>query len=280
MSVVGPRVDALERMAIRALSSGKGRCKTTRDNLALLRYVEADFAGDCSSPVLVEFHARPDTRNTRKLVLPSEGKPMRVDAYVQCRKCENCLRRKAAHWRLRALSEGSYASRTWFGTLTFSPDSLHRHLLKVRADMHRQGLDYDALDVSDRFRQLERETGREVTLYLKRVRKEAQAPFRYLLVVEKHKSGMPHYHALLHESDPDQPVRKAVLQSQWRAGFSAFKLAEDKRALTYLTKYLTKEFLARVRASRNYGSPVEKGEATRSPLKFNGAGRIITEGSG
>lgn len=253
---MGQRVDTLERLAIRALGSGRAHCRTTRDGLALLRYVEADFAGDCSSPVLVELHARPDTRDKRKLVLPLEGKPMRVDAYVQCRKCENCLRRKAAHWRLRALSEGSYAARTWFGTLTFSPDSFHRFLLEVRANMHKQGLDFDGLSEADRFQQLERATGRAVTLWLKRVRKESKAPFRYLLVVEKHKSGLPHYHALIHEGSPDQPVRKAVLQGQWHAGFSAFKLADDKRALTYLTKYLTKEFLARVRASRNYGSPI------------------------
>jgi len=194
------------------------------------------------------------------MVLPAQGLPMTVTADVPCRRCENCLRRRAAHWRLRALSEGSYAARTWFSTLTFNPEARFECLTRARTGRTRvslgeQGVDYDALDETERFRLYERETYAHVRGWLKRVRKHNPA-FRYLLVVERHKSGDPHYHVLVHESDPDQPLRKRLLSSQWRSGFSQFKLVENRSQLTYSTKYLTKDFAARVRASQNYGTPV------------------------
>lgn len=93
---------------------------------------------------------------------------------------------------------------------------------------------------------------REVQLYIKRLRKKAR--FRYLVVVEAHESGLPHVHFLLHETH-DAPVRHAALKAQWPHGFIDAKLVEpsDTRAAAYVSKYLSKSVLARVRASERYG---------------------------
>src|SRR3546814_836309 len=78
-------------------------------------------------------------------------------------------------------------------------------------------------------------------------------PLRYLLVVEPHDDGFPHFHILMHEQD--SPVRKALLEEQWRSGFSHWRLVknEDPRSVYYACKYLTKSHQTRVRASRRYG---------------------------
>src|SRR5205814_1472707 len=80
------------------------------------------------------------------------------------------------------------------------------------------------------------------------------ARFRYLLIAEAHKSGVPHFHMLLHEPDVANTVRHATLRDQWRYGFTNFKLVSDPRAAGYIAKYLAKDALARVRASKDYGS--------------------------
>ena len=99
---------------------------------------------------------------------------------------------------------------------------------------------------------------REITLWLKRMRKKSD--FRYLLVAEAHKSGAPHFHALIHEMDPLRPCRERDMRKAWRGiGFLHAKLireGEDDagRASHYLTKYISKSMIRRVRASFRYGS--------------------------
>src|SRR3546814_8298459 len=89
-----------------------------------------------------------------------------------------------------------------------------------------------------------------VRSWLKRVRSVTGVPLRYLLVVEPHDDGFPHFHILMHEQD--SPVRKALLEEQWRSGFSHWRLVknEDPRSVYYACKYLTKSHQTRVRASR------------------------------
>lgn len=75
---------------------------------------------------------------------------------------------------------------------------------------------------------------------------------RYLAVAELHKNGFPHWHALVHE---EEGTTAANLQSHWTAGFSNVKLVREPRAILYITKYLHKEAMGRVRCSLNYGQP-------------------------
>jgi hypothetical protein len=79
---------------------------------------------------------------------------------------------------------------------------------------------------------------------------------RFLLVAEAHKTGLPHYHALIHEVDPERPVRSRILRQQWTLGFSQCKLVaqgDETKSASYVAKYLAKSAAARVRASQGYG---------------------------
>lgn len=148
------------------------------------------------------------------------------------------------------------SSRTWFGTLTLRPEVQHARLSQARLRLARQGLDYDELPSVERFAERHREISRDLTLYLKRVRKQSGAAMRYLLVAEVHKSGDPHYHALVHEQDPQRPIKHAVLSGQWTLGHEKWRLVSDERECAYVAKYLGKAKTARVRASLAYGTGV------------------------
>lgn len=175
---------------------------------------------------------------------------------VRCRKCDNCLRTRAALWRGRAKTEIDAAPRTWFGTLTLAPEHHSRTVMLADRILRRGGERFEDLSSSEQFKWRHEMISKEITLWLKRVRKESGARLRYCLVAEAHKSGLPHYHMLVHEQAGSPPVRHKVLASQWRLGWNQFKLS-DSGAAFYVTKYLTKSSMARVRASRRYGSPPE-----------------------
>ena len=98
------------------------------------------------------------------------------------------------------------------------------------------------------------EVERKLSLQSCMAREKSIIGLRYVLVAERHKDGWPHYHALVHERGP--MVTKRELQGQWKLGFTAFKLVDmsDKAVPYYVTKYLSKQALARIRASLKYGS--------------------------
>lgn len=242
---------------------------------------EIDVAGDCLSPV-------PRERVGREW-REQGGKAVHSIVYqCPCRKCANCLKRRGAHWRFRAKAEHAAASRTWFGTLTFSPEKQVEFLNRARlfwvAGKDRAGKtvpvlnpkDFDTLTADQQFGLLCKFAGREVQLYLKRVRKGGIIPvdsphhidhgkrkglhredrhdsvrLRYFLVWEAHKSGLPHAHILVHETGTE--IKHRWLKYNFTAGFCDFKLALEERQITYLCKYLTKSMSARVRASIDYG---------------------------
>lgn len=177
----------------------------------------------------------------------------RIGLFVRCRKCTNCLRLRRNVWAARARAECRMAARTWFGTITLSPE---RHYLAVsiaRDRCTKAAVDFDELSYKEQFIKEHNVISRWLTLYLKRVRKESGARLRYLLVAEAHKSGLPHYHMLIHEPDDLSCVRYDTLKRQWPNGFTAWKLLSDPRKATYLCKYLSKSGAARVRASIGYG---------------------------
>lgn len=192
-----------------------------------------------------------------------------VDMIVKCRRCDACLRARSQEWAFRANAEIKTTWRTWFGTLTLSPDNQVKALYRAQLKARRGGTSWqtcvgrrpgeDALAYAGRvseaqFKLLHAAISPELTRWLKRVRKESGAKLRYLLVAEAHKSGLPHYHILISESSETGTVRKRTLQSQWKLGFSQFKLVgETDGAARYVCKYLAKAAEARVRASLRYG---------------------------
>ena len=251
------------RLAADALAQGGVR--TSRGS------VTWDLSGNCAAGVHTEVYARPSSGKIgrgRDLVVirPKEGHPMFVDIVTRCRKCDQCRRHKARLWRARATAEWHCAARTWFGTLTANPTAQYIWAARARA---RVGMPtWDGMPEERQFAETASEAGRDITLWLKRIRKESGARLRYLLVVEAHRSGLPHFHMLLHEVRADKPVTKATMESQWKHGFSSWRLVTDPRAATYVCKYLTKtDGHSRVRASQFYGKGTTISDHSFNPLK-------------
>lgn len=252
-------LDAMRRLCAQAMANGATRLGPT--------LFEWDISGTCQFPVTRHMHARPDTRNRKYIVIGkgAETNPLGIIMHVRCKRCDRCLKARQIDWAHRAKRELQQAPRTWFCTLTCRPEVQHRALSNARRAMSKQGVDFDGLPLDEQFRlrhkYLAQPVGEpsrqkwahEITLYLKRLRK-AGAKIRFLMVAEAHKSGAPHYHLLIHETDVNDPVRYALLQKQWTLGFSQFKLVTETRQATYLCKYLGKTNAARVRASVGYGS--------------------------
>ena len=149
----------------------------------------------------------PSRRASRRVRVTRANPPAFVDMHVACRKCENCLNRRAAHWRLRASAETRAAPRTWFVTLTYRPDLLFRNLTRTRVRLAKARVEWETLSEHERFIEQEKECFSDVQRWFKRLRKNHGAPFRYLAVTERHKSGAPHFHVLLHEQDLNRPLR-------------------------------------------------------------------------
>lgn len=198
---------------------------------------------------------------------------------------------RSAHWAHRAVTQYERSARTWLGTITLSGFQHARLDAAVAAKAQESGAFWQTeWSAKDYFRERCEVFGRWLSLWLKRVRvNEARrrrgdgdtfayseawihsAPqFSYLLVAEMHKSGRPHWHILIHEDRPYELVReheyyvtqkgvtrvdeKALLRQSWKLGFTHFELCTDSRSVGYLCKYLAKDMLWRVRASRDYGS--------------------------
>lgn len=273
--------DQIKALVTKALQYGGKRKTAIR--------TEWDMAGSCSSPVVHEIHVRPgasehvqddadkfitqvmrvfpgaevvrdlrpvDQRPQREkyiVVSRQSAFPLTLTMTMRCRKCDRCLAVRAAEWRHRAKVETAQARRTWFGTLTLRPESHVTMVNRARVALSKQGLDFDALNLKEQFSERVKQCSYELTKYLKRVRKESGGILRYLLVAEHHKSGLPHFHMLVHELD-DEGVRHATLSTKWQLGFEKWRLVTDPREATYLCKYLSKTSAARVRASRSYGT--------------------------
>lgn len=186
--------------------------------------------------------------------------PIWLDIMTPCRKCKPCLKRRSARWAYRARCELALAKRTWFATFTADPDHQYVFECRAAAAVGARGDRWGLLSPEDRFKALAAEFGKELTLYFKRIRKNTGIPLRYILVAEAHVSGLPHFHALIHEIT-DERITWRELDQAWTIGHSMFKLTDgDRRAAQYVCKYLAKAALARVRASKGYGKldPVQQ----------------------
>ena len=230
---------------------------------------EWDISGNCTQPVTRELLSRPLQHVGRGYTYgPGSEKAMSLILHTRCRHCDACRRVKQGLWTYRAVAEVRDAARTWFGTLTLRPEAQYQLECRTRAKLASRAVDFDTLSRETQFRELTSELGKEVTLYLKRVRKESGARLRYLLVAEAHESGQPHLHILVHEADVNQPVRYSTLAKQWKLGFVRFKLALDTNTARYVCKYIAKAMIARVRASLRYGSEsVEENGLSNSSAK-------------
>lgn len=180
---------------------------------------------------------------------------LKVSVWVRCRRCKPCRTYEARKWQARGIVEIDAAVRTWFGTLTLSPQAQEHYRNVARLNCLRRGTDWDALGPGGQFGKVVQAIYPEVQLWLKRVRKSTKAGMRYVIVAEPHESGAPHFHLLVHQCT-SVAIRERDLTSKWRIGrITQFRLVNDRRGVFYVTKYITKDAAARVRASASYGSP-------------------------
>lgn len=163
---------------------------------------------------------------------------------VRCRRCSGCMRVRQYSWMARAAHEQVFAKRTWFVTYTFRPSE--------RANVMRRASALNEGRNSSTTKRLVAASGEYVSDGVKSLRKR-NYEFRYLCVPELHKNGFPHWHGLIHDQRGD--LTWDVLTDAWAHGWSVCKIVRDANALRYVTKYLSKERLGRVRASLSYGSP-------------------------
>lgn len=254
-------LESVRPLFLRALQAGALRRSLTE--------VEWDIGGSCRDPRTVQVHGRPGLHPRRMVLAPlteadaqrrltygvESGMPLTVTLHTRCRRCPACLRIRRKLWAARGAAESGRSARTWFGTLTLAPDEQYRFRCQAAIELKRQGVNLDELAPDQVFKEVHKRISREITLYLKRVRFDSKARLRFICVAEAHKSGLPHYHMLVHEVSRWEPVRYDVLTKHWRLGFSKWKLvdANDPRAGSYVAKYLGKSALARVRASVRYG---------------------------
>ena len=201
----------------------------------------------CTRPVELQMFGYPDKLLTAERI--ERDAAVCHTAYGRCRRCEACLRHRARLWTARAIDETRVSVRTWFGTLTLRPDWQTHARYSALSILERRQAEVDEDSV---FQKSVEVIAPEITRFLKRVRKVA--PFRYMLVTEKHQSGLPHFHMLIHEYQG--AISKRVLDDRWRYGFSQWRLVPpgDERRCGYVAKYLAKSALTRVRASAGYGS--------------------------
>lgn len=224
--------------------------------------MEWDVSGNCLSPVPVELKSRKLLMQERQFVVTAsrpETLPRFMDLHVRCRKCRTCLAAKASQWRLRTRAEFGQSHRTWMTTLTLSPQAHTTMLYRAALRLSKSGVKIDELPDAEQFFEREKESFRELQKWLKRIRKNSGCEIRYLAITEAHKSGLPHYHVLLHEPDPEGPLRyDRHLKGSWALGFARYKLVDDARGADYVCKYLNKSPEARVRASVQYGAALAK----------------------
>lgn len=196
-----------------------------------------NLSGDCARPI-------------QQTELGGTGNRPILDTFLRCRKCDECLRHRSRVWAARAKAEIEAHPRTWMVTLTCTPEVHYRLLLQAERAARLRGVNPSDWVASEEFVERWGQLGKEVTKWLKRVRITG-ARFVYLQVVEAHKSGLPHVHLLVHD-EGDTTYRRLV--EAWKLGFSHAKLVEGPAAARYVSKYLAKSALARVRASRGYGA--------------------------
>ena len=241
------------KSALRSLAKGFDRLQRVKPHAYRVNY-----AANCANPVTILRDGVTSLKKERSRVYgPDTEYPVMTELEVPCRKCEPCLRRRAAHWRMRANSEWQAASRTWFGTLTLRPEIQFRVTAEARLywakALQPEDRDFDAFPPERQFAERHAIISKEITRFVKRIRESSGAELRLLCIAEEHKSGMPHYHMLIHEVSPAKSISKAQLEAGWKWGFSHWRLVKDGRAISYVTKYLSKSMMARVRASIEYG---------------------------
>jgi hypothetical protein len=201
-----------------------------------------------------------------------------VAMLVPCRDCAGCRRWKRSLWTRRCKAEWTHSSlaggKSYFATLTFAPDIHYRVtcLLEGRPEWK------DATK-EQRFCMRDQVAYPFVQKFLKRLRRGLKrlgfpgVKPRYIAVAEAHKTGLPHYHLVIHVDDVPKGFGKRAIEAAWekssrevkvpglpdlpnrigRPGWIKVKLARSEQVAGYMAKYMGKDQSSRVKASTGYG---------------------------
>lgn len=242
-----------------------GRALQAGGRLVSAGVVQWDIHGRCESPFRTTYFARPQPKwiptkgHDRTIIVgPGTPVPMEVIIHTPCNKCDSCRSYRARLWAARAKDETRLSERTWFGTLTLRPEARFLFDTRARAKCFNSGVDFDALPEKEQLALIHAAVSGEITKMVKRLRRALPAgALRYVCVLERHKDGALHYHVLLHERYAQHAIRHKTLAAEWPHGFTKWKLVDKEqapeKAAWYVSKYLAKSALARVRASEHYG---------------------------
>lgn len=212
-----------------------------------------DIQGNCINPFVTEWYARNDlTLDRMKDIKRHTRRRLDLRIRTRCRACQNCRNQRRNLWYARARSEIIASPRSWFGTLTIAPEHQDHFELLAKKASKSKSVDWYTLSSRRQFQKIYEQISPEITRYLKRVRKKTKGKLRFVLVAEKHKSGKPHFHMLVHQ-DGAIPITYRDLSEQWHLGFTNFKLVDKPEIAGYISKYISKAILCRVRASLKYG---------------------------
>ena len=233
-------------------------------NPGAAQHVAGDLSGDCMRPVLDHQdgfgHLHGDRDDQFILGGDAGGRyePARSLAVkFRCRQCPACLKARAVSWAARSRAELQRAQalglKVWFVTLTVAPGERYRWLSSLRQTWP----GWDTMKPRDQFAELAKRFKREVRAYLTRMW-AAGWRFRYEMALEHHRDGFPHAHLLMVSSELFAPLTKEACRERWHVGFSKAKLVrwgdgEAAKAAWYVSKYLAKEALTRICASRGWG---------------------------
>jgi len=247
-------IESLKRLADRAMQHGATRVDGTNS-------LEWDVGAYCDDPVARSLHARGYKKGLLRQTKWAD-KPGSLTVHMRglpCRKCGKCLFIRASQWQDRAVKELAWSSRTWFVTLTLNPAWQTRIFYDQLTVKNSRGWRDTDFSPADEFRLRSVGVGKLVTKYLKQVRKplvgETHIDPRYLCVIEKHKTGLPHVHMLVHQASSAAITYRRLEQHWLKYGFFHAKLVNDDQqgAASYVTKYATKDVASRIRASQHYG---------------------------
>lgn len=278
----------LRRMVQDALRVGCASVTTGRE-VQGRRSIDAlvNYAGDCERPVLFRYRGQPEG-----FLWPVGVRAYHVTSLVKCKTCQWCKLMRACGWGHRVEEVCNEHVANWLGTVTLSPfehsridmlrDRVVRRTKLPEWFIEEQG-SFDAAQAEayrkDVFRARCAVFSKWLTSWLEAYRERRRRAlgrrpeFKYLMVAEEHKSGLPHFHLLLHEKEWGELVRldemysfwdrkhqtwsvrvddAAGLRKTWVQGFTSFELVRDAHGASYVCKYLSKEMLWRVRASLRY----------------------------
>jgi len=155
---------------------------------------------------------------------------------VPCRQCMPCRINHAKQWSFRIEEEAKISSSMRFLTLTYADENLvrndqgfpvlHKRHMQLFFKTLRRKSDYLAATS-------EWNEGREPD------RQYKPLPIRYYCVGEYSQDYRPHYHAIVFNIPPELDAQ-IHMEKIWKHGIVNYQTPRSAKAISYVTKYLTK----------------------------------------